>query len=143
VTLTWSPRHRQVGLLDALGLAAWVGFAVARWVPVARLPFWGCTLRRTTGWPCPGCGLTRVADRLSHGNVAGAFEANPLGAVAGLLMAGLACWTLLHMVLALPTPSLSLTEREARWARRGLVAAVLVNYAVVILSTRFPHLLHG
>ena len=143
MTLTWSARHRQVGVLDALGLAALTGFAVARWLPIARLPFWGCTLRRTTGWPCPGCGLTRVADRLSHGNVPGAFEANPLGAAAGLVMAVLACWTLLHLVFALPTPDLALTEAEARWSRRGLVVAVLANYVVVILHTRFPHLLHG
>ncbi len=143
MTLSWSARHRLVGVLDALGLAALVGFAVARWVPVARLPFWGCTLRKATGWPCPGCGLTRVADRLAHGKVAGAFEANPLGAVAGLLMAALACWTLLHLAFALPTPEVSLTDREARWARRGLVAAVGVNYLVVILLTRFSHLLHG
>ena len=143
MTLTWSARDRRVGVLDALGLTALCGFAVARWVPVARLPFWGCTLRRTTGWPCPGCGLTRAADRLAHGNVTGAFEANPLGAFAGLLLAVLASWTLLRMALALRAPQLSLTEGEARWGRRLLVAAVAVNYLYVILATRFPNLLHG
>ena len=143
MTLTWSPRDRRFGVLDALGLAALCGFAVARWVPVARLPFWGCTLRKLTGWPCPGCGLTRVADRLAHGNVAGAFEANPLGAMGGLLMAGLSGWMMLHMAFALPSPQLSLDDREARWVRRGLVAAVALNYLFVLLHTRFPHLLHG
>lgn len=143
MTLRWAARNRRFGVLDSLGMAGLCGLAVARWVPVARLPFWGCTLRQTTGWPCPGCGLTRVADRLSHGDVLWALQANPLGALAGLVFAFLACWTVLHLVFGLPTPEAELTEKEARLGRWVLGVAVGLNYLFVILETRFHHVLHG
>ena len=34
--------------------------------PGGRLPFWHCVFREHTGWPCPGCGLTRAARGLAH-----------------------------------------------------------------------------
>jgi hypothetical protein len=143
VTLRWTPRNRRFGVLDALGLAGLLGLAVARWVPVAKLPFWGCTLRQATGWPCPGCGLTRAADRLAHGNIPWALQANPLGALAGMVFAVLAAWTVVHLAVGLPTPELELTDREARRGRWVLAVAVVLNYLFVILETRFPHVLHG
>jgi hypothetical protein len=86
--LIWPKPNRTPGMVDALGLCGLVGLLVARFIPVAKwVPFWGCPLRQNTGWPCPACGLTRVADRLSHFNLPGAWEANPLGTVAGLLFA--------------------------------------------------------
>ena len=111
------------------------GLLLARYVPVARLPFWGCVFRDTTGWPCPGCGLTRAADRLVHGELALAFDAHPLGTVAYLLFALAAFGTVLHLVFALPMPRVSLSEREARVARVAVFAAVLASYAYVLART--------
>ena len=72
------PRNRTFGALDALGLIGLCGLLVARFIPVARLiPFWGCSFRQITGYPCPGCGLTRVADRFAHFHWLRALEANP------------------------------------------------------------------
>lgn len=143
MTLRWTSRNRRFGVLDAVGLAGLVGFAVARWVPVARLPFWGCTLRKATGWPCPGCGLTRTADRLAHGEFLWALHANPLGAVTGVAFAVVAVWAVVHLVVGLPTPELELTDKEARRGRWALGVAVVLNYLFVVLETRFPHVLHG
>lgn len=136
------PRNRSFGTVDALGIAGIVGLLVARYIPVARLiPFWGCVLRERTGWPCLGCGLTRVADRVAHFNFAGAWEANPLGTVAAILFALAAVVMVLHLVFAMPIPELQLSPREWNVVRVALPMLLLVNYAYVVVKTRFPHLL--
>jgi hypothetical protein len=134
--------NRKPGLVDTLGLVGLVGLLIARYIPVAKLiPFWGCVLRQTTGWPCLGCGLTRVADRVAHFNIPGALQANPLGTVAALLFALMAVAAVLHMVFAMPIPELELSPREWSRVRVTLSVLVVVNYAFVVVQTRFPHLL--
>ena len=51
-----------------------------------------CPLRRTTGVPCPLCGMTTGVTALSRGNVADAVAANPLAPVLVLIVA--LTWTL-------------------------------------------------
>jgi hypothetical protein len=134
--------NRTLGFTDALGIVGLLGLLVARYIPVARIiPFWGCALRETTGWPCLGCGLTRVADRVSHFNIAGAWDVNPLGTVAALFFALMVVVTVLHLVFAMPVPRVELSPRE--WHRVRIAAAILVaiNYAWVIVKTKFPYLL--
>lgn len=134
--------NRTFGFPDALGLAGLLGLLIARYIPVAKLiPFWGCALRQTTGWPCLGCGLTRVADRVAHFNFAGAWDANPLGTVAALLFALMALVMVLHLVFAMPVPELELSPLEWHRVRIGLAALVLLNYAWVAIKAKFPHLL--
>ena len=139
--LYFPPRNRVVTYFDALGLVGIAGFLVARFVPVAKLPFWGCILRQTTGWPCLGCGLTRVADRFSHGNFAGAWSANPLGTVFAAVFLVLSLWTILHLAFKVPTPELVVSDKESRNLKIALAVAVVVNYAFVVVHTKFPHLL--
>ncbi len=139
--LTWPGPNRTIGTVDALAIIGLVGLLVARFIPVARLPFWGCTLRETTGWPCLGCGLTRVADHMSHFNVAGAWEANPLGTVAaGLFMVAIVL-SFLHLAFKLPLPKLELSPRDRTVIRAALVVLVLVNYGWVVLKAKFPEVL--
>jgi hypothetical protein len=38
-----------------------------------------CTFRRLTGWPCPGCGLTRSFVFMAHGHPIDALRMNLLG----------------------------------------------------------------
>lgn len=47
-----------------------------------------CAFRTFTGLACPGCGLTRAAHALLHGDLALAFSLNPWGFVSGPLLAG-------------------------------------------------------
>ncbi len=49
-----------------------------------------CPLRRTTGVPCPFCGMTTGSFALVRGDVFGAFAANPLAPIL-LLVVLLAC----------------------------------------------------
>lgn len=137
MTLHWSKGTRQFGFLHALGLTGLTGLLVARFAPLDRLPFWRCALREHTGWPCPGCGLTRVAQRVAHGDLGGALDANPLGTVVALGFAACAVLAVLQLVFRLPTPVLSLDAREQRIARVALVVAVVANYAVVVVRVRF------
>ncbi len=141
MTIIWPKPNRNGGFVDALALTGLTGLLVARFVPVARLPFWGCALRQHTGWPCPGCGLTRVADRIAHMNVLGAWEANPLGTVVALLFVLAIVLSVLHLLFKVPLPNLIPTKREAFVLRVSLGAAVVINYGYVILKTKFPALL--
>ena len=81
--------------------------------------------------------MTRVAVRVAHGDVAGAFDANPLGTVAALGFAACTVLAVLQMLFALPLPLVSLDAREARATRLAIVSAVVVNYAVVVVRVRF------
>jgi hypothetical protein len=142
VKLVLPKPNRTPGFSDALGLIGLVGLLVARYIPVAKIiPFWGCALREMTGWPCLGCGLTRVADRVAHLNIAGAWDANPLGTVAALCFALMVVVTVLHLAFAMPVPELRLTPREWHAVRVVLIILLIVNYAWVVVKTKFPHLL--
>lgn len=134
--------NRTLGTVDYIGLAGLVGLLVARYIPVARLiPFWGCVLRERTGWPCLGCGLTRVADRVAHFNFSGAFAVNPLGTVAAFAFALAAVVMVLHLAFKMPVPEVSLSQREWNVAFVAASVLILVNYAYVVVATRFPYLL--
>ncbi|MGO8971706.1 MAG: DUF2752 domain-containing protein [Myxococcaceae bacterium] len=137
MTLTWAPAERRFGFLHALGLAGLLGLLAARFLPLQRLPFWRCALREHTGWPCPGCGLSRVAVRVAHGDIAGALDANPLGTVAALGFAACAVLAALQLLFALPLPLVSLSAREARATRLAVFSALAINYAVVVVRVRF------
>jgi len=141
VQIDWPQRNRRLGTVDALGLTGFLGFLVARFIPVARLPFWGCALRQTTGWPCPACGLTRVADHLSHFHFAKAWDVNPLGTVGACLFMAAVLAAALHLTFGLPLPSITLNKREAFALKVTLAVAVGVNYAFVVVKTKFPQLL--
>lgn len=136
MVLTWTPRERRFGFLHALGLAGVTALLVARFIPVDRLPFWHCVIREHTGWPCPGCGLTRALQGLAHGRLGYAFESNPLGALGGCLLAAVALVAAVQYAFRLPLPLPAPSAREARMGRVGLLVAVLANYAFVIVQTR-------
>lgn len=140
VQLVLPSRNRTLGTIDALGIVGLVGLLVARYVPVARIiPFWGCTFRETTGVPCPGCGLTRVADRVAHFNVMGALHANPLGTVAAVGFALAVVLTIIHLVFGVPLPELVLNDKEWKRARWIAISLFLVNYGFVVFSYRVLH----
>ena len=78
--------------LAALGLV--VAAVYLRERGVAGLGSWypGCLFRKTTGFLCPGCGMTRAADATLRGELAMAFRYNPVGMVLlplGLLGVGI------------------------------------------------------
>lgn len=138
--LVLPPRNRTLGTIDALGIVGLAGLLVARYVPIARIiPFWGCTFRETTGVPCPGCGLTRVADRVAHFNVIGALHANPLGTIAALGFALAVVASAVHLTFGVPLPELVLDAKEWKRARFLAIGLFIANYAFVIVAYRVLH----
>jgi hypothetical protein len=135
VQLAIPPPNRTFSQVDAMAVVGVVGFLVARFVPVARLiPFWGCSFRQLTGIPCPGCGLTRVADRVAHFNLVGALHANPLGTVAAAGFAVAILLSAVHLAFAVPLPEVLLDDREWRRVRWAAVALAAANYLWVVYS---------
>jgi hypothetical protein len=135
VQLYLPQRNRSFGSADAIGVIGLFGLLIARFIPVARLvPFWGCTFRRVTGIPCPGCGLTRVADRFAHLHLLGALEANPLGTVAAAFFAVMVVLTVLHLVFKVPIPEVVMNEREWKGVRYVAIGLFCMNYAWVVFA---------
>jgi len=75
------------------------------------------------------------------GNIAGAWEANPLGTVAALLFALAALVSFAHLAFKLPLPIVQVTRREASAVRWAIAVLVLLNYAFVIAKAKFPGVL--
>lgn len=79
--MTAAPVARTAFRAGAAGAAAVVLGAVNLHRPTTLCPF-----RALTGIPCPICGTTTAGVRLGRGDVLGAFLANPVTLLAGVLL---------------------------------------------------------
>lgn len=67
------------------GILALAGFAMGAFVlPPKGLGFKMCQFQTSTGFPCPGCGLTRSVTSFLHGYFTQSFGYHPLGFVVAL-----------------------------------------------------------
>jgi Protein of unknown function (DUF2752) len=104
------------------GLAAAGGFLLFRlWVPAPGVQNTVCLLRRLTGLPCPGCGMTRAFAHLAKGEWAAAASDHLLAYVLAVEL-GLA-WLAWGGALA--------RGRQVRMPA-GYERAVLVHLAVLV-----------
>ncbi|MBL9166452.1 MAG: DUF2752 domain-containing protein [Verrucomicrobiales bacterium] len=94
---------RTIVLLGIVGC----GVAGLHFFPPGQGGFYPpCLFHRATGLDCPGCGATRAAYSLLHGNIGVAWHQNALLvllAPAGLIGGGVAAWRWTHRR---PMPSL-------------------------------------
>jgi hypothetical protein len=87
---------RPWALAGLLGLGAAAVFTV--WSPPEEARYSICLTRRTTGMPCPACGMTRALAHLAKGEWAQAWAAHPMAPILGAqallawLYWGLAAW---------------------------------------------------
>lgn len=79
------------GAFISASLAAFVGFRFFD-PNQAGNPFLPCMFYTLTGYWCPGCGGTRAAHALAHGDFAHALNMNPLLPMLILLYIGTVLW---------------------------------------------------
>lgn len=97
------------GLAHGLGLDA---HAVLPWLP-------GCPFRALTGWPCPGCGMTRALLALGQLRLADAVAAHPLApALLVAMIAFLARRPRRRLAVRAPLPQLGLALVVVVWGVR-------------------------
>ena len=65
-----------VAWVAAAGLL--IGMMLYVYNPSASRLFPPCPFHALTGWYCPGCGSLRALHQLLHGEIAAAFQLNPL-----------------------------------------------------------------
>ena len=125
-------RARTVGqgalTLVGIGAALLAGRAVDLHAPA-------CPFRAATGVPCPGCGMTRLADAVAHGRVADAVTADVAGVAILVSLVVLAGAYLVRVVVQKADPP--------AWMRSpllvvGLVALVAVHWATTIVTGGLP-----
>jgi hypothetical protein len=138
--ITWERPAERIGHLQLFGLGAAIALLVARFIPVAVIfrGYWGCTLRRYTGIPCPACGLTRAFDYTAHGRFLDAFRTTPLGALVPWLCVIVVAYALLGLLWKVPTPRLQVGEREAVWFRFGFLGLVALNWVYLVATRAGP-----
>jgi hypothetical protein len=73
-------------LLDHPRLAIGLGLAAVLQVSLTALglPGWPCLFRTLTGWPCPGCGLSRALAEMATGDWAAAIHTHALSPAVAL-----------------------------------------------------------
>lgn len=107
-------RARTVGQsalgLVGIGAVLLAGRAVSLHAPA-------CPFRSLTGVPCPGCGMTRLADTLAHGHIATAVRADAAGVALLGVIAVLALIYLVQVTIKKRTPP--------AWMSSAFVPAVL------------------
>lgn len=92
-------RRRPLVLWAGAGVvAACTTLALARFDLPVTSDATICFVRRATGFPCPGCGMTRAFGSLAHGDWAAAWRLHPLSFLVaaelagGWLLWGLGAW---------------------------------------------------
>ena len=102
-------------------------------VPVLNKALPGtCSFRRFTGFPCPGCGLTRSFISIAHGQLVDAWRFNP----AGIVFFAVVVFQIPYRVLQISRIRRGLAEHRLaadNWVLVGLVVIMLAQwiYAVV------------
>src|SRR5690242_122291 len=128
------PARPTAGLLEIYGAIGVFLLLVARFVPLARLPFWGCGLRKLTGYPCLACGMTRSFDWFAQGRLIDSLVINPLGFVLALLSV-IGVVYLLLLPLRLPRLEIDLSETAGRIVRIAAIALIFANWGYLITRT--------
>jgi hypothetical protein len=128
------PARPTLGLFEIYGAIGVAAVLTARFVPLARLPGWGCVFRRVVGWPCLTCGMTRSFDWFAQGRFVDSLTINPLG----FMLASLATIGVVYMAAAPLRPprlKVELSRRGGTMVRVTAVALVVSNWAYLVLRT--------
>lgn len=122
-------RDDQLGLAAAATIGAGVAAVGLRTMSIGA----PCPILHITGVPCPGCGMTRLADHLLHGEVIDALARDPAGVLFALVIAVLAAGFVLQRITRR-----RLTSRlRAHRAPPVLLVLVAVHWVTTIVTGGF------
>ena len=124
---------------------ALVGAAIVQVVLVSlNFPSWQCPLLRTTGIPCPGCGLTRAVMLLLHGEFREALHFHAFAPFFLIAIIGLALAALMPASVIQPVIShTELWERRTGFTTIILAALILYWLARLLFVPEFAQLIRG
>lgn len=138
--LTWAVRGALVcivvGLTTVLAIALWLRPYDADGKPLRlathqQLGLPPCTFYRTTGLPCPSCGMTTSFAFLVRGDIKDSMRANAIGTLLALFCLAMIPWCLASLVrgrlLGIRSP-----ERVLTWIVGVFIALLLLRWAVVL-----------
>lgn len=119
------------GLIALVFMASFLG--VDRWRVLATAAIGSegatlCLLRRTTGLPCPTCGMTRSFCAMGRGDLGDAFRQHPLGPVLYALLAFVMVRSAVAAVWG--RRLFAGTARLLVWSVPALLAAAVVVWVV-------------
>jgi hypothetical protein len=126
-----SPRQAlfRVGSTALAGVGIGVSYTVTGW----GLP---CPFRALTGWLCPFCGGTHLAASLLHGDIVGAWAANPLAVVVGVLVGIRTVGWIVELVRNPHAPSRRWLP--ASWSLNWFGAFVVISVLYVLARNLLP-----
>jgi hypothetical protein len=118
----------RVGSVGLVGF----GFGAVHLVTGLGLP---CPFRALTGWLCPFCGGTHMAEALLRGDIVAAWTDNPLLLVVAVLIGIRSLGWLVELVGHPQAPSRHWLP--ASWSRHWIGAFVVVSAAYVLVRNLF------
>ena len=118
----------RVGSVGLVGF----GFGAVHLVTGLGLP---CPFRALTGWLCPFCGGTHMAEALLRGDIVAAWTDNPLLLVVVVLIGIRSVGWLVELVRHPQAPSRHWLP--ASWSRHWFGAFVVVSVAYVLVRNLF------
>lgn len=136
-----SRRRGRIALVLLLAVVVPIGASILYSYPPTEYTFYpGCMLRWLTGLHCPGCGGTRAAHALLHGDLAQAFAYNPLLVLMSPLLLYSCCRVSYTFWTGQKAPGPTLTG----WGVKILVATIFAygiarNIDIYPLSLLAPH----
>ncbi len=142
--LTWpAPPGRGLGHLGFAEVYLGIGVlavVVARFFPFEAIDQAGglyhCPSLTLFDLPCLTCGFTRAWVRVASGEIGAAFAVSPLGASTFIALCAFVVFGVSRIAFGLAWPRFSLSRKEGRWIKLGLVTVVLVNWAYLIHAHR-------
>ena len=125
--------RRSFGHAEVFAALSALSFLAARFLPLLDLGL-ECPFRALAGIPCATCGMTHAFVHAARLEVAEALSASPAGALLAAGAWAFAVADAARLALGLPFPSPG--PRLARAAAAGAVAALLANWAFLVIAHR-------
>ena len=119
----------QVGAVGLVGL----GVTGVHLVTGLGVP---CPFRALTGWLCPLCGGTHMAEALLRGDVPAAWLANPLALIVSALIGIRSAGLVVELVRNPTAPARRWLP--APWRRHAFATIVVVSIAYVLVRNLLP-----